>query len=125
MSARTCSRVALSNEDERRLWSESGGYCQNRACGRYLFADGSAVDFAEMAHIIPASTGGPRDVPAEEFPASERAQHDNIVVLCATCHTIVDKDPASYPARLMREWKEPHRDALERAFGTPTYSSRL
>jgi hypothetical protein len=124
MSARTCSRVALSSEDKRRLWSESGGYCQNPSCGRYLFAEGSDVNFAEMAHIIPASTGGPRDVPVEELPARERARHENIVVLCATCHTIVDKDPTSYHAGLMREWKQRHQDALERAFGTPTYASR-
>jgi hypothetical protein len=77
-----------------------------------------------MAHIIPASTGGPRDVPVETLSAEDRARHENVVMLCATCHTIVDKDPASYPAGLMRQWKQRHRDVLARAFGTPTYSSR-
>jgi hypothetical protein len=124
MESRTCGRVALSTESKRRLWSESGGYCQNPSCARALFADGSDIDFAEMAPIIPATTHGRRDVPVDELSAQERAHHTNIVVLCANCHTVVDKDPDSHPAELMRKSKQRHKDLLERVLGTPRYSDR-
>jgi hypothetical protein len=124
VNSRTCGRVALSTESKRRLWSESGGYCQNPSCSNQLFVEGSNVDFAEMAHIISASTKGPRDVPVDHVSEQERAHPDNIVVLCANCHRVVDKDPESHPAELMREWKRRHKDLLEQALGTPRYSDR-
>lgn len=124
MGSSTCSRVALSIESKRRLWSESGGYCQNPSCARDLFADGSDVDFAEMAHIIPASSGGPRDIPHDQLSAQDRAHHKNVVLLCANCHTIVDKDPGTFPAELMRDWKQDRKALLERTLGTPKYANR-
>ncbi len=124
MDSVKCARIRLVTETKRRLWSESGGYCQNPSCTRYLFADGSEVDFAEMAHIIPASANGPRDVSVTDVPKEERAHHSNIVVLCAICHTVADKDPGTHPAELMHQWKERHRYLLERTLGTPSYSTR-
>ncbi len=52
-----CDRLRLSTETKRRLWAESGGYCQRPECPNYLFSDESGVDFAEMAHIVAATTG--------------------------------------------------------------------
>lgn len=122
---KTCERLPLTTETKRRLWSECGGYCQNPQCPtKRLFADGTDVDFAEMAHIIAASTGGPRDGSAPEMTAEDRAHHSNIAVLCANCHTIVDKDPARYPASLMKQWKQRHARALELALGAPEFEDR-
>ncbi|WP_369134240.1 HNH endonuclease signature motif containing protein [Modestobacter sp. I12A-02662] len=125
VEVKTCERLALSTETKRRLWSESGGYCQNPQCTtKQLFAAGTDIDFAEMAHIIPASTGGPRDESAPDMTPQQRAHHSNVAVLCANCHTIVDKDPASYPADLVRGWKERHARALEVALGAPEFATR-
>ncbi|GAA3221961.1 hypothetical protein GCM10010488_23200 [Oerskovia jenensis] len=54
----------------------------------------------------------------------ERAHHSNIAVLCANCHTIVDKDESGYPAELLRGWKRRHRDAIETVLGSPEFDSR-
>jgi hypothetical protein len=124
VSSDRCGRVALTTETKRRLWSESAGYCLNPSCAQYLFADGSDADFAEMAHIIPASTGGPRDIPTSELSGMDRAHHSNIAVLCANCHTIVDKDPGAYPSGLMIEWKRRHQVLFEQVLGAPIYASR-
>jgi hypothetical protein len=124
VSSRSCKRVELSTQTKRRLWSESGGYCQNPSCARYLFADGCDIDFAEMAHVIPASARGPRHAPVDELSEDQRAHPDNIAVLCASCHSTVDKAPDSYPAELIRQWKQRHRDLLKRALGIPKYSAR-
>jgi hypothetical protein len=119
-----CERVALSSTTKRLLWAESGGYCQNPVCGVYLFPEGSEIDFAEMAHIIAASSGGSRDVPKADVSDKERAAASNVAVLCANCHTKVDKDPARYPIEMMAAWKERHRTGLKELFGTPKFSTR-
>lgn len=110
---------------KRVLWSESGGYCQNPACAVLLFDGGSDVDFGELAHIVAATSGGPRDVLVAELSAERRAHHDNVVLLCANCHTVVDKAPERYPAEQMRQWKARHREKLKTAFGTPKFATRV
>lgn len=119
-----CERLTLSTQTKRRLWAESGGYCQRPECANYLFADDSDADFAEMAHIVAATTGGARDVTKKEMSETDRASHLNVTVLCANCHTVVDKDPDNYPVELMRDWKARHQRALEQALGTPRFGDR-
>lgn len=119
----TC-RVSLSSYARRRLWSESAGFCHNPACQNYLFADEAETDFAEMAHVIPASPGGPRDVPVDQVSLTDRADHQNIVVLCANCHTMVDKTPDKHPADMMFAWKKHHVDQIQAIFGAPRFASR-
>ncbi len=55
----------------------------------------------------------------------DRANHANIAVLCANCHTKVDKDPSSYRIEMMREWKTRHQEKLKIMFGTPEFRSRV
>ena len=124
MQGETCKRIPLTEATKRRLWSESGGYCSNPQCAAVLFAEAADVDFAEMAHIIPASTGGPRDIDSAQFSGADRAHPSNVVVLCANCHTKVDKAPDTYPAELLRDWKRRHEETLQRVFGTPQFSTR-
>ncbi|WP_121033049.1 hypothetical protein [Terracoccus luteus] len=119
-----CDRLTLKAETKRRLWAESGGYCQRPDCRSFLFPDDGDIDFAEMAHIVAATTGGARDVPKEQMSEADRAHHSNIAVLCANCHTWVDKDPVNHPVQLMRAWKAGHRSDLERALGTPRFLDR-
>lgn len=119
-----CERLPLSESTKRRLWSECAGYCQNPADGTFLFKEDTDVDFAEMAHIVPATTSGPRDVAGVTLTREERAHHSNIVVLCANCHTIVDKDPDNYPLQVLKQWKARHQETLRAAFGTPVFEDR-
>jgi hypothetical protein len=49
---------------------------------------------------------------------------ENILVLCPTCHTVVDKDPADYPAEMLRRWKRRSQEARAVAHGTPVFASR-
>lgn len=126
MSRKTklCGRVALSASTKRRLWAESGGYCQNPECAIYLFTD-EETDFAQMAHIIPASEDGPRDNDDLEMSDVERALPSNIAVLCANCHARVDKAPDTYPAEMMQNWKERSSGDIRAVRGTPEFSTRF
>lgn len=117
-------RVELSASTKRRVWADSGGYCANQGHRARLFVDDSDVDFGELAHIIAASTGGPRDVPVDEVDLASRASHGNVVLLCANCHTVIDKDPDSFPAEMLRQWKAYHLSRLTEALGTPRFDNR-
>src|SRR5207248_3337585 len=78
----------------------------------------------EFAHIIPASAEGPRADEDPDLTAQDRAQPENILLLCPNCHTMIDKAPLAYPSGLLRGWKEQSQRARARAFGTPVFETR-
>lgn len=123
-AAGECKRLALTVYTKQRLWSESAGYCENPACHTPLFPDGVASHIAEMAHIIPAATGGPRGADGAGVTAAERARPTNIVVLCANCHTLVDKSPGDYPAAILHSWKRHRIDDVSRALSAARVATR-
>ena len=57
-------------------------------------------------------------VPDEIF---DRDSYTNHILLCSTCHTVIDKTPADHPPQVLREWKQRHEawvtEQLERAMG--------
>jgi hypothetical protein len=59
-----------------------------------------------------------------QLSADGRAHHSNVVLLCANCHTKVDKASDNYPAELLKQWKERHDETLQLVFGTPEFPSR-
>jgi hypothetical protein len=61
------------------------------------------VTQGEIAHIHAHSEGGPRfDTNLSE---SERDSYQNTLLLCRRHHRIIDADPLSHPADLLKEWK--------------------
>lgn len=107
-----------------RLFSDAAGHCQRPGCRRPLFSDEKAIDYhiAEMAHIFAATDGGPRT--KEELDDADRAKYENLILLCPSCHTEIDKAPESFPDTLIAEWKRSHRDTIKRALGVTKFSSR-
>lgn len=126
MTDSTTKRLPLTTLAKYLLWSESGGYCQNPQCRveLHLVINGDRRHQAEFAHIIPAQTGGPRDAEDPALTGQERAQPENILVLCPSCHTMIDKAPSAYPAAVLREWKQQSQKARAGAFGTPVFDTR-
>lgn len=108
-----------------RLFSEAAGYCQNPECLKPLFPVemGGDKHIAEMAHVIPHGRKGPRheERPVEEFEADT---FENLILLCPTCHTIIDKDPAGYSRSTLLGWKNYHLAVLARSQGVRTYDER-
>ncbi len=60
-----------------------------------------------MAHIIAHSADGPR---GNAQAGSD--SYDNLILLCPTCHTIVDKDPVGHPKELLLNWKNDHEKQI-------------
>lgn len=108
-----------------RLFADSGGYCQNPGCLTELFRadDGELnVHLAEMAHIFSASDFGPRSNPA--LTEEERGHYNNLILLCANCHTMVDKAEDCFPDTLISKWKTEHKYRIANAFGFRRLESR-
>ncbi|MGI5207496.1 SAVMC3_10250 family protein [Spirillospora sp. CA-108201] len=79
----------------------------------------------ELAHIIPANLRGPRGQSERELTETGRAMRENIIMLCPTCHTLIDKAPEKYPADLLRNWKRRSQLARAIAHGTPEFASSI
>jgi hypothetical protein len=108
-----------------RLFADSAGYCQNPACTRQLFVEtssGESIHVAEMAHIFAARDDGPR--PNASLSEAERGAYENLILLCANCHTTVDKAPSDYPDMMIRQWKRDRADHLAALFGSVRLASR-
>lgn len=118
-------RKAIPSEIKLRLFSESAGHCQNPDCLRPLFPVemGGNKHIAEMAHVIPHGDKGPRheERPSEEFNTDS---FENLILLCPTCHTIIDKGPDGYSRNTLLQWKQKHLFALAQKQGIKTYDSR-
>lgn len=107
-----------------RLFADSAGFCQNPACLRKLFVDTDTrnVHIAEMAHIFAANNSGPR---ANTTLSEEaRGTYENLILLCPSCHTIIDKAPEDFPDDLLEKWKQHHIRCIAEVFGAVTYSCR-
>lgn len=117
-------RVNLAQNTKDTLWSESGGHCQNPNCRIDLLGIIERKHIAELAHIIPAGKGGPRGANDRELSDEERAHPGNILVLCPTCHTVIDKAPGDFPTETLRGWKDLSQRARALAHGTPVFRTR-
>lgn len=118
-------RKHIPNETKLRLFSEAAGHCQRPECLRPLFPAEMGGDrhIAEMAHVIPHGDAGPRH---EEKPTGdfEVDTFENLILLCPTCHTIVDKDPDGFSQGTLLRWKSNHLTALAHQQGVRAYESR-
>ncbi|RKE77871.1 HNH endonuclease [Chryseobacterium sp. AG363] len=106
------------------LFADSGGYCQNPNCNVGLFFDLKETSFhiAEMAHIISAGEDGPRKKGVSQ---EEKGNFQNLILLCPSCHTTIDKAEKDYPVELLKEWKQRHSDKIKKLFEIKEVESRI
>lgn len=107
-----------------KLFTDSAGFCQNPNCNVLIFPEGyeNYPHIAEMAHIFAATDGGART--NRELTKEERGAYENIILLCANCHTLVDKTPDRHSAQMMSSWKLQHSVKRQKAFGSIKSKSR-
>jgi 5-methylcytosine-specific restriction endonuclease McrA len=117
-------RPQLRQDEDRRLFAESAGTCV--LCNTPLFADVASTDrsisIAERAHIVAHSASGPRG--DSSVASDDLSDPANIVLLCPTCHTTVDKVPDAYPPSLLLAKKATRAAAVARVGGTPIFDTR-
>lgn len=67
---------------------------------------GSGHVLGEMAHIEAAESGGPRRNPS--LKPQERNRYSNLLLLCPTHHTEIDKNPDKWTVQVLRKLKREH-----------------
>lgn len=96
---------------ERNVVARSGGMCE--LCGARIVEDDKLM--GEIAHIRGSRPGSARYGPG--MSESQRDSPENLILLCPTCHTRIDKHPEKYTAAHLRDRRQIHADKLERAVG--------
>lgn len=100
--------------DMKALFAKSGGVCAFPGCGKELVEAGNEQDnlaiVGEMAHIVGEKRQGPRG----DFDLSDedRNKESNLILLCATHHTLIDAQPRTYTVAVLRKMKADHESAI-------------
>ena len=82
------SRPSILDQDKLKLWVRSGGRCA--VCNKYLLDLTYGVSTGEMAHIVGWSKADKSPRGEADLDLSERNKVENLVLLCAEHHKIVD-----------------------------------
>ncbi|WP_143735184.1 HNH endonuclease [Methylocaldum sp. 14B] len=80
------------------------------------------IHIAEIAHVISAGDAGPRS--NQELTPEQRARYENLILLCPTCHTMIDKAEDKFPIEMLLDWKAMHKQRIADVFGVQRYESR-
>lgn len=101
---------SYSQKDLKLLWGMSAARCAFPGCRQLCVAEATPLDdtqvLGEIAHIVAHEDGGPRA--DTDYPNYLRDKYDNLVLLCPTHHTLVDKQDSTYTVEDLREWKRKH-----------------
>ncbi len=100
--------MTIKARDRKLLWGRSGMLCA--LCKRPLSRRSASnrdhdVLIGEEAHIVGQGARGPR---AGSIRESEIDGYDNLILLCANDHTMIDKHTGSYPTERLLQIKSAH-----------------
>ncbi len=94
---------------------KSGNRCAMPSCKIPLVSKGDVSDEAiigQAAHIYGENAGTKTKKPSaryrEDMTDEQRNHYDNLIYLCPTCHTKIDKQEEDFPADLLFEMKNKH-----------------
>ena len=97
------------------LFAQSGNQCAHPQCTNTViepateFSDAAVK--AQIAHIYALNTDGPRGKVG--LTQEELNSHENLILLCATHHQVVDKQYETYPAETLQQWKQRHEAKMK------------
>jgi hypothetical protein len=87
-----------------RLYALSGNRCAFPRCAAQIIA--GVPTLGEVCHIRAASPGGPRYDSSQT--AAQRHGYDNLILLCANHHTVIDADVEAYTVTRLLKMKADH-----------------
>jgi hypothetical protein len=115
--------MKISDADLKKLWGRAAGLCSAPKCQQDCIPflnSKTATVIGEMAHVIAQSKNGPR---GDGKKAGEDI-YENLILLCPTCHTKIDKAPANtYSCELLLKWKTEHETKVRSSLNVPRYEN--
>lgn len=91
----------------------TAGRCE--ICNKLLYIDskfGDTANFAENAHIHAVGKNGPRHV--DEMSKEEINKIENLMLLCAEHHHLIDTKPENYPDNTLIDCKKHHEERIRK-----------
>lgn len=92
------------------MWATSGNQCAYPDCHVHVMKNGNEQDgpvtIGQFAHIFAHSQHGPR--PNPDGFSEKTNEYENLILLCANHHQLVDGQPNTYSVRVLKEWKIDH-----------------
>lgn len=101
--------------DVKILYGKAAGRCAFPQCRTVLTLPGTAASkdaqIGQIAHIVAHSVSGPRG--DNSYPKEKLDTYENWILLCPTCHKIIDTRPEEYPADMIRKIKQNHEQWVD------------
>lgn len=98
------------------LFALSGNQCAHPSCTNTLIEpateNSDALVTAHICHIYAISADGPRG--KSGLSEKELNSPDNLLLLCRNHHAVVDGQHETYPAEMLRGWKQSHESEMQR-----------
>jgi hypothetical protein len=100
------------------LWAKCGNTCALCKMALTYGDEASELPIGEQAHIAGDNPGSARyDATMTDI---ERNNHTNLILLCPTCHTKIDKDPNSFKVERLLAVKSEHENSISEAIKANT-----
>ena len=92
------------------LWGLSGSICAMPRCRRSLIKESTDSDpsapIGEMAHMAGEKPAAARY--DDSMSDAQRNSYDNLILLCPSCHAMIDKQANSYTVERLNRIKQDH-----------------
>ena len=103
---------------EAQLFARSAGRCEFDGCNKNVLEHSLTLtsgNFSEKAHIVAFREQGPRG--GEGVRPNDINSVDNLMLLCAECHKLIDDHPKQYSRALLEQFKAQHEERILRVTG--------
>jgi hypothetical protein len=103
----------INDKTTKMLWAVSAGMCEFRGCKNRLFSHHVTkenINLAQRAHIYAFSKGGKRF--SRLVPRAKINDIDNLMLVCGSCHDLIDSPDTNYSAEGLQEMKREHEERI-------------
>ena len=98
------------------LFALSGNQCAHPECSNTLVESATeqsdAITTAHICHIYAVSEAGPRG--KSGLTKEELNSPENLILFCRHHHAVIDGQHETYPAELLKKWKQTHEDKMRK-----------
>ncbi len=119
--------MGISQKDIKLLWGRAASRCAFPECRRSLTQDAlnssESSPLGEQAHIIGEKEDAARGI--SPLSLAERNSYANLILLCPTHHTEIDKLPEDYPVERLHKIKIDHQLWVEQSLASTSDARKV